>query len=64
MKNKAAFKEAARDLAQDCIVTQALGRFLEQILEEVYETCIKTLEQENARLRVTLTDHTLAGEGR
>lgn len=46
MKNKAAYQAAARDLAQDCIVTQALGRFLEQVLEEVYETRIKPLEIE------------------
>jgi hypothetical protein len=48
MKDKAAYQAAASELAKDCIVTQALGRFLEQVLEEIYETRIKPLEIERA----------------
>ncbi len=51
MTKKAAFKALARDLARESMVTKALGRFLEQIFEEVYDTEIKPLQEEIAVLR-------------
>lgn len=47
-------KQLAADLASGCIVTQALARYLEQVLEFVHEEYIAPLRKENAELRSRL----------
>jgi hypothetical protein len=42
-ETRSEFKKLARDLARESIVTKALGRFIEQIIEEAHS-------QENERL--------------
>lgn len=42
------FRDMAREIAQDSIVTQSLARLIEQIIEEIHETSIKPLRSELA----------------
>lgn len=36
-------RELARKMARDCVVTQALGRYIEQLIQHIYETEIEPL---------------------
>jgi hypothetical protein len=49
------FAALATDLAKDSIVTRALARWIEQIIEEIHTSHIKPVKAENARLKAALT---------
>lgn len=48
-------KQLARELANNSIVNKALARYIEQILEAVFEDTIQPLRDENERLRSALS---------
>lgn len=51
------YKELASDLAQNSIVTKCLARYIEQIVECMYEDMVmplkKRIEELEAQLRIT-----------
>ncbi|CAH1678291.1 hypothetical protein CHELA41_24515 [Hyphomicrobiales bacterium] len=55
------FRKIARDLAKGCIVTQALARFIEQIIEELHESQIKPLiaERNDLQRKLEVSVHTM-----
>lgn len=46
--------DMAQHLAQDCIVTRALSRYLYQIVEAIHEDTIAPLRAENERLKAEI----------
>lgn len=53
-----AVKQMARELANNSIVNKALARYIEQIIEAVFEDTIKPLRDENERLRSAISSST------
>ena len=51
-----AARQIACQLAEDSIVTQALSRYLFQIMEFVSEEFIKPLRRENAELKARIVE--------
>ena len=51
-------KQLARELANNSIVNKALARYIEQIIEAVFEDTIQPLRDENERLRSALSSST------
>ena len=49
-------KQMARQLASNSIVTKALARYIEKVLEAVNEDTIQPLRDENDRLRAALQE--------
>ncbi len=51
-----ALRQLANDLAAESIVTQALSRYIYQIVEFVFDDSIKPLKDENAKLKARIAE--------
>ena len=56
-------KQLARELANNSIVNKALARYIELVLEAVFEDTIQPLRDENERLRMALASQSTSTEG-